>query len=143
MTDKAHVRLVYSHPESICGRDNPQVSPLPSLLNIVALLLAQARMIEAGIHSLRHQKRGDVPGRLSLPHIYDTRSGHSIAEREQGTELILGIAHDIRQVGTLKSGTDDIVLPEAELLLDILRDIRSGRCSKRYHRHIWKQFPDI
>ena len=100
-------------------------------------------MIKTRIHSLGHKKRGDVPCRLPLPHIHYTGTLHRVAEREQSPELILGIAHDIRKIGTLEAGADDIVLPEAELILDILRDIWRRCCRKCDYRHIREQFPHI
>ena len=149
MDDKAHVRLVNSHAESIGTHHDAYVALLPSRLSFGTGPGVQAGMVELGALAGRLEESRRLLALAPVAHIDYAAPLHSPADAQQLSQFVVRTADDVAEVGTLEAAFE-----QQEAMLDgaagalrgldglrprqpalyVLRHARRGGGRQRYHR---------
>ena len=107
MHHKAHIRLIYAHTKGISCNNNPYAVLLPGILTRAPHLLGEPRVIIAACYSIGREHLRELLRPLTLPNIYNAAPLHTPADPNHIANLILHLAHNIREVGALKAGAEN------------------------------------
>ena len=122
MHHEAHVRLVYSHAESIRAHHHPDRAALPGRLPLRPRLSAEAGVVERGRDSLSLQELRKFLAFAPVAGIDYSRSRHTVADVQYLGIFILDLTYYVTEVRSLETTLEQQLLLETETLHDVLSD---------------------
>ena len=137
------VRFVDTHTESVGGHHHSHLIILPLLLSLVTHGRFQSRVVVSGIDAVVVKHFADVPRTLSTARIYDGSTRHGIENMYYLRIPVGSFAHHISEVLALETHLEDILLPESELLLNVVHHIRSSRSRESEDSHVRFYLPQV
>ena len=122
MHHEAHVRLVYSHAESVGAHHHPDRAAFPCSLTLRPRLTTKPGMVERCRNSLSHQERRKFLAFAPVAGIDYSRSRHTVADVQYLGIFILDLTYYVTEVRSLETTLEQQLLLETETLHDVLSD---------------------
>ena len=133
MDDEADVGLVDAHTEGVGADHNAGLPCLPGSLTGAAHPRLEPGVIEGSADALRLQERCGFLTAAAAAHVHDATPLHPVADVQELAALVFRFADDIAEVRTLEAGLEEVALAEAQLVHNVLRNLRGGGGGKGYH----------
>ena len=122
MDNETHVRLVYSHAESVGAHHHPDRAAFPCRLTLRPRLSAEAGVVERGRDSLSLQELRKFLAFAPVAGIDYSRSRHTVADVQYLGIFILDLTYYVTEVRSLETTLEQQLLLETETLHDVLSD---------------------
>lgn len=138
--DDAHVRLVYSHAESVGGHHDAAPAGLPAVLADVFGGIVQSGMVEVGCYVFVVQQFGDFFGTSAVAHVHDGAAGHAAQDVQQFAGLVVGLADNVGKVAPFKAHAENVLPAEMQAGLDVFHYFRGGGGGQGQNGDVRQQF---
>jgi hypothetical protein len=134
---EADVRLVDAQPERIGRHHHPVLAAHERFLRRVPLGRRQSAVVQAHGFTARRQRLVDLLRRLDRGGV-DQAGSFAGLDQGHGPQQLVGFARHLLdaqvEVGPVRTGVDDAVRGDAQLLADVAGDVVGGRGRQRQHR---------
>ena len=133
--DDSDVGLVYAHTEGVGADDDADVVLLPVVLPLVLHRMVEAGMKESSVQSVVAEHLADALGVVAAIAIDDSRTLDRSQDMNEFLIFVDGLAHHVGKILAGETHTDDILLLELQLLLNVINHFWRCRCREGEDRN--------
>ena len=143
MDNQADVGLVNAHAEGVGGHHYARPALLPVALALVAHGRFKSGVVKRRAYAAVGQGLGYLLGALAAPYVNDGRAVGAAQQAQRFVPLVARPDYEVGKVLALETHAEDVLAPEAELILDVVYDARRGRGRERKHGGVRMNAPYV